>query len=44
MKINHLKEIDRGIDSLFIITIINTIFTVLSGIATTIIALLAYLK
>jgi hypothetical protein len=33
-KINHLEEIDSGIDKLWIITLINTIFTVITGVAT----------
>ena len=43
-KQNHLKEIDKGVDTLNVWFMINTIFTIISGVALLVLAILAYFK
>lgn len=40
----HLKEIDKGIDKLNFWFIVNTIFTVLSGLALLVLTILEFFK
>ena len=42
--IKKLSDIDKGVDKLNFWFIINTIFTILAGVATVTLAILAYIK
>jgi len=41
---HHLKEIDKGIDRLNVWFVVNTLATIITGIAAVILAFLMYLK
>ena len=43
-ELRQLKEIDKGVDSLNIWFIINTVATIVTGLAAAILAWLAYFK
>lgn len=43
-EIQHLKEIDQGVDKLNVWFVINTLATIITGVAAVVLAILAYLK